>query len=530
MKTAEVSKPESNQETEVYFWRVTLGDGRLLQLGSHVTQFTKNWCETHQFASEAECPACDAGRPLFEVLGPVTGSYLEFLASKRPAAQPCGMAEAPPLNAKLFPFQRDSVRWALRQGRAAFFFDCGLGKTAMQLEWAKHVARHTGKPVLILAPLAVSQQTQREGAKFDVPVNIAKSAADVQPGVNVTNYERLGKFDPSVFGGVVLDESSILKSYMGKTKRALMEAFRSTPFRLCCTATPAPNDHMELGNHADFLGIMASSEMLTRWFINDTSAFGTYVLKGHAVGPFWDWVASWARCAEHPSDLGYEDGDFRLPGLELVKEVVAVDVFEGRTNGELFRSPSMNATGVHKEKRRTADQRAQRVAELVAAEPEEAWLIWTDTDYEADALTELIPGAVEVRGSHKLELKEERLLGFGDGAFKVLVSKPKLAGLGLNFQNCARVAFVGPSYSYEAFYQAVRRTWRFGQKRPVRAHLVMASTELHIWDVVSRKAGDHDSMKREMRLAMRRAHAKESPVVPYLPTHKATLPAWLQSA
>lgn len=456
--------------------------------------------------------------------------YIDFLAGKAIAQMPTGLSDVPDLPAQLFPFQRSVTDWALRQGRASLFLECGMGKTGCQLAWADVVSAHTGKPVLILAPLAVSYQTRAEGEKFGIEVNVARERQDLHGGVNVTNYERLSRFDPAELGGVVLDESSILKSYMGATKRALLTAFAALPFRLCCTATPAPNDHLELGNHSEFLGVLSSHEMIARWFLPDTSSFGTYDLKGHAVVPFWDWVASWARAAGSPADLGFEQIGFDLPALDIVQEVVDVDVTTDRADGHLFRIPDMSATGVHQEKRRTAAARAQRVADLVAAEPGEQWLIWTDTDYEAAELMPRIPDAVEVSGGDSDERKEDRLLGFAAGKYRVLVTKPKLAGFGMNWQNCARVAFVGPSFSYEQFYQAVRRVWRFGQARPVRAHVVLAATEKHIWDVVSRKAGGHDEMKTQMFAAMRRAQAKhEKRRADYVPKHKARVPNWLRT-
>lgn len=456
-------------------------------------------------------------------------SYESFLSTKRSTVAPAGFAVRPEdLHPALFPFQRDSVAWALGLGRAALFLDTGLGKTLCQLTWADQVARKTEAPVIVFAPLAVAHQTRREGERFGIQVRVCRESADVGPGINIANYERLAKFDPSVFSGVVLDESGILKSFMGSTKRRLVESFASTPYRLCCSATPAPNDHLELGNHCEFLGVMQSFEMIARWFINDFD-MGVYRLKGHGAAAFWDWVASWARAAENPTDLGYpDDARYVLPELRTHHHVVDVDVTEGRTDGALFRVPDMSATAVHAEKRRTARRRAAKVAELVAAEPAEQWLIWTDTDYEAEELMAVLPAdAVEVAGSDSDAAKEDGLLGFADGKHRILVTKSRIAGLGMNWQNCARVAFVGPSFSYEAFYQSVRRVWRFGQTRPVDVHVVMATTESHIWDVVSRKAGDHSVMKREMRAAMLRAHAKQSPVLGYQPKHQGRLPQWL---
>lgn len=463
----------------------------------------------------------------------MTANYSTFIATKVRRVRPSGFV-ADVSDGPLFPFQRDCVRWALRQGRAALFADTGLGKTAMQLVWAREVVRHTGMPVLILAPLAVARQTEREAEKFGiVGVRQVLDQDGVTDDVDiaVTNYDRLHKFDPAVFAGVVLDESSILKAYSGTTKQALVSAFAETPYRLACTATPAPNDHLELGNHSEFLGILSSHQMIARWFINDTSTFGTYRLKGHAVVPFWDWVCSWARCVGRPSDLGkeYSDEGYVLPELQLRYHSAAVDLAEGRDDGQLFRQVETSATALHAERRRTAVERAATVGALVRAEPAEAWVVWVDTDYDAAAVMAELPEAVEVHGRLTAKAKAERLEAFADGEVRVLVTKPKLAGYGLNWQHCARVAFAGPSYSYEAFYQAVRRCWRFGQIRPVDCHVVLAPTEQAVWQTLLRKGADHESMKVEMFSASRRAQARTAAIATYHPTVRAPIPAWLAS-
>ena len=458
------------------------------------------------------------------------GDYSELLARKHVAVMAAGFDHGP-LSDAMFGYQRDVTAFALRQGRAALFLDTGLGKTLCQLEWARQVAEHTGKPVLILAPLAVAAQTVREAARFGIgPARVVREQAAVGDGINIANYEMLQAFDPTAFGGVVLDESSILKSFMGATKRRLTEAFADTPYRLACTATPAPNDHMELLNHAEFLGIIRPNEALSRWFVNDTStASQSWRLKGHAVDDFWSWVASWARCVGKPSDLGYDDAGFDLPALDLRQHTIQTDLSEQRGD-TLFRIPDMSATSMHREKRMTTDERAARVASIVAADPGESWIVWCDTDYEAKALMTRIPGAVEVSGSMPLATKEERLTGFSEGRIRVLVSKPRLAGFGLNWQHCGRMAFAGLSFSYEAYYQAVRRCWRFGQKRAVQVHVVMADTERAIVDAVTRKSADHDEMKAAMYRAMRRASRTHQRVASYNPTIPMEVPAWLRTA
>lgn len=452
--------------------------------------------------------------------------YSGFLASKGQLAPQLGFS-AKVDSPHLFPFQRACVEWALARGRAALFADTGLGKTRMQLTWAAHVVAHTGGRVIILAPLSVAQQTAREASAIGISVTVCREAEDVRDGVNITNYDRLDKFDAGQFVGVVLDESSILKAFMGATKTALVNAFMGATYRLACTATPAPNDHMELGNHSEFLGILSGSQMLTRWFINDATTFGTYRLKGHAVAPFWDWVTSWARCVGVPSDLGdYSDDGYVLPPLHLHRHAVRVDV-TGERGDQLFRTPELSATSFHAERRRTVGDRAAKVAALVEAEPEESWIVWADTDYDADELLRLMPYAADVRGSHKLEVKEARLAAFGSGEARVLVTKPSIAGFGLNWQHCARAAFVGPSFSYEAFYQAVRRNWRFGQKREVHVHVVFATTEASVWDVVSRKSDDHGAMKSHMFAASRRAQSLAARMRDYSPDAECPVPTWM---
>lgn len=454
-------------------------------------------------------------------------AYAELLARRSVEAPLRGLASVPALHPGMFHYQRDVTEFLLAAGSGAAFLDTGLGKSLVALEWGRVVAEHAGKPVLMLAPLAVAAQHVREAHKFGLEARVVRDQSEVAVGVNVTNYAKVDHFDPAFFGGVILDESSIIKNFTGATSRKLIDMFSETPFRLACTATPAPNDHMELGQHSQFLGVMPSNEMLSRWFIADQNNMGRYRLKGHAVKPFWNWVASWARCISKPSDLGYDDDGFELPALNLERHIVKSDIsIDAGEN--LFRIPEMSATSIHQEKRLTADQRAEVVAELVNGDKGEAWVVWCDTDYEADALTARIPDAVEVRGSMPEDLKEQRLVAFSEGHVRVIVSKPSVAGFGLNWQHCARIAFVGLSFSYEQFYQAVRRCWRFGQTREVQCHIAMADTEANIWDVVTRKSGDHEAMKAEMYAAMKRAHETREIKIDYQPSQPVALPAWMQ--
>jgi superfamily II DNA or RNA helicase len=461
---------------------------------------------------------------------PQTGDYHTFLQAKRVRAQTIGIdVTLDSLRATLFPFQRDLVQWALRKGRAALFADCGLGKTFMQLEWADGVHQYTSGDILILAPLAVASQTVAEGKKRGIAVQVCRSQSDVQTGINITNYEMLHHFDPSHFAGVVLDESSILKSYMGKTKRSLVEAFANTSYRLCCTATPAPNDVMEIGNHAEFLGIMPSSEMLMRWFINDTMQNGHYRLKGHAAKDFWEWVASWATGVRKPSDLGYSDEGFVLPDLRLHHRYIETDVTFGADEGQLFRAPKMSATSLHKEMRITASSRAQAVADLVN-ESAETWTVWCNTNYEADELVKRIPDAVEVRGSESVSEKERKLTAFTSGLARVIITKPGIAGYGLNWQHCHKAAFVGLSYSFEDFYQAVRRLYRFGQSMPVEVIIVAADTESSLVTALERKIHAHMQMSEAMNQAVQQLSIQEElQLSAYNPSVPMILPDFLHA-
>ena len=460
-------------------------------------------------------------------------AYQELIANKRIAALPSGLSDVPALHPEMFDHQRHVTEFALRAGRAALFLDTGLGKSFCALEWGRVVSEYTGRSVLMLAPLAVAHQHVREAERFGIDAQVVRSGEEIGARrIYVTNYDRLDKFDASKFGGVILDESSVIKNFNGRTTRRLIETFASTPFRLCCTATPAPNDHTELGTHAEFLGVMRREEMLPIWFINDTMDTGTWRIKNHARAHFWSWVASWARCVSRPSDIGFDDAGFALPDLITTHHEVAADRMMDRGEekdgqSRLFRIPDTSATSIHKEKRLTIEDRAAMVAQLLAAEPDEPWIVWVDTDYEADAVMARLPDAMEVRGSMSPEEKESRLVRFSEGRARVIVTKSSIAGFGLNWQHCARQCFAGISFSYEAFYQAVRRSWRFGQSRPVHVHVVCADTERAIWTVVERKAADHDAMKREMVAAMRRAIRSETSRKLYQPEHEAALPAWI---
>ena len=456
-------------------------------------------------------------------------AYHQFIAQKGIAAESVGF-KSDNLPDRLFDHQRSAVEFALSKGKAALFLDTGLGKSGCEAVFASECAIETGKPSLILTPLAVARQMQRECEAFGVDAHIVKSEEDFKPWrkVQIANYERLKNLDPSRYGAVVLDESSILKSFMGQTKRALVEAFAKTPYRLAATATPAPNDHMELGNHAEFLGVMGSMEMLCRWFINDTTtASQEWRLKGHAGDDFWAWVSSWARAASLPSDLGGNDDGFILPALNIHEQIVSVDLTAGDFDG-LFRIPDQSATAIHREKHNTMAERVKAAAEIANAHDGHA-IVWCERDDESAALTEAISGAVEIKGSMPLDKKEAALDDFAMGRTRVMVSKPKLAGFGLNLQHADCQVFASISHSYEQWYQAIRRSWRFGQTKEVNCHIVMAETETGIWRNVQRKATDHDRMKVAMTKAMLGGQA-ESKRRAYGRSSKIQLPEFMKGA
>jgi hypothetical protein len=394
----------------------------------------------------------------------------------------------------LHDWQAELVRWAVRTGRAAVWADTGMGKTVMQLEWA----RLSGDTALVVAPLAVCQQTVREAAKLGITATYTRDGIP-GPGIWITNYEQVHKFDPDQLDAVVLDEASILKNSDGKTRRRLIEHFAQVPHRLACTATPAPNDPEELTNQAEFLGRSTRVNMLAAYFVHDDQGWR---LKGHAREPMFRWMASWAVALRRPSDLGYPDGDYQLPGLEIIPELVHVEL---EAEGQLFATDLGGVGGRAKVRRDTLTARCERVAALVHAEPHEPWLLWCGLNDEADTLTRMLPGAVNVHGSLTPEEKAERLLGFADGDIPVLITKPSLAAFGLNWQHCARMAFVGLNDSYEAYYQAIRRCYRYGQHRVVRAHVVLSELESQIAANVARKESEAARVTAELVTAMRTA-------------------------
>lgn len=420
--------------------------------------------------------------------------YDEFVKQKRRAEVATGHNPGA-LNEHLFDFQHAIVSWAVRRGRAAVFADTGLGKTLMQLSWADEVASHTGGIVLVLAPLAVSEQTIEQGATFGIDVRrVPQGGSPDSPGVWITNYERMDAIDFSALHGLVLDESSILKAHDGKTRQRIIDAAQGIPYRLSCTATPSPNDFEELGNQCEFLGVMTRTEMLATYFVNDTGDTGTWRLKGWGASKFWEWMGTWAVVLRNPSDLGFDGARYELPPLEYFEHVVETEPL----GDDLFPRPAMGLAERRKAQRNSIEQRCKALADVVNATPDEPWLIWCHLNDEADLLTQLIPGSVNVQGSDKPEDKTKNLIGFAHGDVRVLISKPRIAGFGMNWQHCARMAFVGLDDSFEKFYQAVRRCYRFGQKRSVQVHLFTAENEGQILANLKRKEQQHHEISASM--------------------------------
>jgi len=450
-------------------------------------------------------------------------SYAELLGKKLSSdIKPKGI-DIGEISSALFPFQRDCVEMLLGVGRGAAFLDTGLGKTIIQCEWARHI----DSKVLLVAPLAVAHQTIAEGKKYLGMDIVYSKDGTSDTKYTITNYERLDLFSPDQFAGVVLDESSILKGVASKTKALICEMFAETPYRLACTATPAPNDYTELGNHAEFLGIMSTQEMLSRWFVHDSANTADWRLKGHAVQAFWQWVSSWAACVSKPSDLGYSDDGYDLPPLHIHTHRVTPEIETAFEKGLLFDMPdTVNATSLHREKRKTIDERVAIVAAMVN-QSDKPWIVWCESNQESQMLSRMIPDAVEVKGSDKPDVKEERLIAFTNGEARVLVSKSSICGFGMNWQHCRNMAFVSVSYSYEKFYQAVRRSWRFGQTERVDVQVVIAESELNVWKTVMAKATDHEAMKEHMQYAVFSKGQESAVKVEYNPAHAGVLPVWL---
>ena len=451
--------------------------------------------------------------------------YRTFVANKSALRSFDGIDYEP--HGSLFPFQRDLVRWSLRKGRSAIFADTGLGKSRMESDWAQAVSSH-GR-VLILAPLAVAEQLVREAALVDVEMQYLRKD-DGETRIIVTNYDMMHHFDFADFAGLVLDESSILKAYAGKFRNAIIQAAQAVPYRLAATATPAPNDYTELGNHSEFLGVQSRAEMLSEYFCHDGGNTSVWRLKGHAVHPFWQWVTGWAAIVKMPSDLGYDDGAYRLPPLRWHEHIIDVDHSEYHDAGLLFAPSVMGLAEQRRVRKATIDKRIEAAAALV--DDDGLALVWGELNAETEAAAVAISGSVEVRGPDKPETKARRLLGFADGKIRVMVTKPKIAGHGMNWQRCSRIVFLGASHSYEQTYQAVRRCWRFGQTEPVDVHVIRAENEGSVIANYRRKERDAQAMWNLTRPYIKDAVLKIGTATgrvwnDYSPSTAMEVPQWL---
>ena len=460
-------------------------------------------------------------------VGKQMNDYKAYLNSKVLIDIPTGM-KVESINSKLYDFEKDITKWALNRGRACLFEDCGLGKTAQQLVWAENI-RSKGH-VLILAPLAVSNQTVKEGKKFGIDLEYSRTGEKSKTGITITNYEMLNHFNSADFTGIVLDESSILKSYTGKYRSEIIEAFSQTPFRLACTATPSPNDLMELGNHAEFVGAMSRTEMLSMFFVHDGGETQKWRLKGHAENDFWKWVCSWAIYLRKPSDLGYEDGNFILPPLNIHE--IVVDVDHTKASETLFFMEAKTLQERQAARRDTTQMRCKQAADI-ANSFNEPVLIWCDRNDESALLHKLIKDSKEIKGSDDFKYKENTMLGFSDGTIPRLVTKPSIAGFGMNWQHCCKVLFVGLSDSYEQFYQAIRRCWRFGQKNPVDCYVITSSIEGAVVANIKRKELQAQQMAEGMIKNMhvyneQNIKGLQRSQTNYLPQEKMIIPDWMK--
>lgn len=423
----------------------------------------------------------------------MTDEYLEFIRSKQLSVVPSGF-DCNDIGDHLFDFQKAAVKWALKRGRAALFEDTGLGKTVQQVTWAQKVHEHADGNVLIVAPLCVAQQTVQEAAKFGISINYVRDQDQVKDGISITNYEMLEKFDLDSFMGVVLDESSILKSHTSKTRDAIIEGFKHTPYKLSCTATPSPNDFIELGNQSQFLGVMNQQEMLATFFTHDGGDTSKWRLKGHGKTKFWEWMATWALCIRNPADLGFDGDKYNLPQLNIHEHIVDGGEL---AEGQLFHAVAQTLSERREAKRNSMGQRVELAASIANA-TDDPCIVWCHLNDESSALAKAISGAVEVTGSMKPEEKEKAIMSFTNGESRVIVTKPSIAGFGLNWQHCRNMVFAGMDDSFESYYQAVRRCYRFGQQKEVNVHIITAETEGAVKANIERKQQQSNEMAEQM--------------------------------
>ena len=455
-------------------------------------------------------------------------NYFEFLKEKELKIEKSGFdISISDLNKNLFDWQKELVRWSLKLGRSALFEDCGLGKTIQQLEFARLVSKKTKKPTLILTPLAVAKQSQKEGMKFGIDVNLLMEGKAKQ-GINITNYEKLHKFNPGDYGGIILDESSILKNYSGKMRNSIITAFESTQYKLCCTATPSPNDYMELGSTSEFLNIMSRNEMLSSFFIHDGGETAKWRLKGHVKKEqFWKWLSLWAVMIRKPSDIGFRNDGFILPKLNMQKHVLKTGKRKGFFIG--------NSGGINERRKARWDSlsfRADFLADMIN-KSNDIWIVWCNLNEEGSVLNKLIKDSVEVAGRHSDEYKENNMLDFADNKIKCLITKPSIAGFGMNWQNCSNIAFMGLNDSWEQFYQAIRRSWRFGQKNEVNVNIVMGDNEVTVLNNIFLKENKFQDMFSALSLHMSKfmkenLFGKEDKKPFYNPDKEMLLPKFME--
>lgn len=454
-------------------------------------------------------------------------SYSKFITNKQIDAVAAGFdpdKESYPV--ELMPHQEACITWACKRGRSALFLDTGLGKTLCQLTWADQVVRHTGGYVLILAPLAVSHQTEREAGKFGISATVVASDSEIdQPGVYITNYEKLNHFDPVIFSGIVLDESSILKGMQGKIRKQITDSFITTPYKLSCTATPSPNDFMELGTQSEFLGVMSQLEMLAMYFVHDGSDTSKWRMKGHGKTKFWEWLSTWAIFIRNPSDLGFDGSEFDLPPIQYHERIITTP-----PDGTLFAEPAMSLLDRNQARKKSVEERCEMAASI--ANKMDSCVIWCNLNAESELLKSMVVDSVEIKGADTDDHKTKSLIGFSTGAVKKIITKPKIAGFGMNWQNTSNCIFVGLSDSWESFYQAIRRQWRYGQLSTVNVYIISADTEGAVVDNIKRKDAQHeemmDSMMAHMRdLTNKRVFGVTVDKTDYLPELKMIVPEWL---
>lgn len=456
--------------------------------------------------------------------------YEDFLKSKEINTKPVGFdVDKSELCSMMYEFQKDICAWALKKGKCAILIGCGCGKTIIQLQWAEKVYQHTGKNVLIIAPLSVVQQTKREAEKFGIiPVKVCREQDDVEDGLNITNYEIVDKFDAGSFCAVVLDESSILKSFTSKTTEEFTKKFRDTPYKLLCTATIAPNSHTEIGTSCEFLGIMSRTEMLATYFVHDGGKTSDWRLKKAGVNKFWEWFATWAIAFNNPNELGYNISGYDLPKLNIQTIFTKSKVGEY----EMFVSAAETLSERREARKESMDNRTDKALELTQSDDDQ-WLLWVDYNDESDMLRKKIPGCVEIKGLDDPETKAQASIDFASKKIRCLVSKPSIFGFGSNFQSCHNMIFCGLSDSYERFYQAVRRCWRFGQEHEVNVYIILSEKEINVLRNIEKKQSQMDEMQAQMTALMKEVTLSEIKhttriTTTYNPTEKFVIPSFLQ--